>query len=144
LSTSKAKNLKLKMQNHNLKLKADLKTRSYKYAIRIVEFIDEFPNDMSTHVIAKQLIRAATSIGANIIEAHSSSSKKDFANFFNHSLKSANETKFGLGLLRDTKKIDKTKIEPLLQEAKELANMLASSLLTMRGKKWFWGFSCGF
>jgi four helix bundle protein len=57
------------MQNHNLKLKADLKTRSYKYAIRIVEFIDEFPNDMSTHVIAKQLIRAATSIGANIIEA---------------------------------------------------------------------------
>jgi four helix bundle protein len=81
LSTSKAKNLKLKMQNHNLKLKADLKTRSYKYAIRIVEFIDEFPNDMSTHVIAKQLIRAATSIGANIIEAHSSSSKKDFANF---------------------------------------------------------------
>jgi four helix bundle protein len=123
------------MQNHNLKLKADLKTRSYKYTIRIVEFIDKFPNDMSTHVIAKQLIRAATSIGANIIEAHSSSSKKDFANFFNHSLKSANETKFWLGLLRDTKKIDKTKIEPLLQEAKELANMLASSLLTMRGKK---------
>jgi four helix bundle protein len=126
LSTSKAK---------NLKLKADLKTRGYKYAIRIVEFIDEFPNDMTTHVITKQLIRSATSIGANIIEAHSSSSKKDFANFFNHSLKSANETKFWLGLLRDTKKIDKTKIEPLPQEAKELANMLASSLLTMRGKK---------
>jgi four helix bundle protein len=47
----------------------DSKTRAYKFALKIIELIDKLPRDMSTQVIAKQLLRAATSIGANIIEA---------------------------------------------------------------------------
>ena len=123
------------MQNQNSKFKIDLKHRAYKYSIKMIEFLDSLPYDTSTGVITKQLLRSATSIGANIVEAQASSSKKEFTNFFGYSLKSANESLYWLGLLRDAKKINNAQLSYLLQETKELANMLGSSVLTLRGKK---------
>ena len=115
--------------------KADIKDRSYKFAVGIIVFIDKLSKDSSSQIIAKQLIRSATSVGANIVEAQASPSKRDFTNFLNHALKSANETKYWLALLKDSNKIDPQTISPLLQEAKELANILASSIITLRGKR---------
>jgi len=123
------------MQNQNSKLKTDLKHRAYQYSIKIIEFLDVLPKDVSTGVITKQLLRSATSIGANIVEAKGTSSKRDFTNFFSHSLKSANESLYWLGLLRDAKKINSAQLEYLLDETKELANILGSSVLTLKGKK---------
>ncbi|MCK4385000.1 MAG: four helix bundle protein [candidate division Zixibacteria bacterium] len=124
------------MQNYNSKFKVDIKKRAYLYALEIIKFIDRLPkNDLSVHVIANQLMRSATSIGANIIEAQASSSKKEFTNFLNHSLKSANESKFWLGLLRDSGKAKRESVNSLLSETKELANILASSILTLKGKR---------
>ncbi len=80
------------MQNQNSKLKTELKYRAYQYPNKIIEFIYTLLKDNSTEVITKQLLRSATSIGANIIEAKGASSKRDFTNFFSHSLKSANES----------------------------------------------------
>ena len=60
----------------------DSKTRTYQFTLRIIRFIDSLPSDMSTKIIARQLLRAATSIGANIVEAQASPSRKDFTNFF--------------------------------------------------------------
>ena len=102
------------MQNQNSKLKTDLKHRAYQYSIKIIEFLDVLPKDVSTGVITKQLLRSATSIGANIVEAKGTSSKRDFTNFFSHSLKSANESLYWLGLLRDAKKINSAQLEYLL------------------------------
>ena len=123
------------MQNQNSKLKPNLKHRAYKYSIKMIEFIDTLPKDTCIEIIGKQLLRSATSIGANIVEAKGSSSKKDFTNFFSHALKSANESLYRLGLLRDAKKINNTQLDYLLGETKELANILASSILTLKGKK---------
>ena len=123
------------MQNQNSKPKTELKYRAYRYSIKMIEFIDALPNDISTSVIAKQLIRSSTSIGANIIEAKGASSKKDFANFFSYALKSANESLYWLGLLRDAKKLNSPSLDYLLKETKELANILGSSILTLKGKK---------
>jgi len=55
--------------------------------------------------------------------------------FYEIALKSANETKYWLGLLRDATDADKQKIEGLLKETQEISNILASSLLTMKKKK---------
>jgi four helix bundle protein len=123
------------MKNQNAKSKTDLKHRAYKYAVAIIEFLDTLPKDTSSQVIAKQLLRSATSIGANVVEAKGASSKKDFTNFFSHSLKSANESLYWLGLLRDAKKIDGPQLQYLLNETKELANILGSSILTLKGKR---------
>ncbi len=123
------------MQSQNSKLKVQLKHRAYEYSIKAIEFIDTLPRDRSTDVIAKQLLRSATFIGANIVEAKGASSKRDFTNFFSHALKSANESLYWLGLLRDAKKINNTHLEYLLKETGELANILGSSILTLKGKK---------
>lgn len=85
--------------------------------------------------MGKQLLRSGTSIIANYIEANSASSKKDFINFFTHALKSSNESKVWLALLRDTDKGDKAEIKWLIAELLEISNILASSILKLKGKK---------
>jgi four helix bundle protein len=79
------------------------------------------------------LLRSATSIGANVIEAQGAPSKKDYAHFFTHALKSANETKFWLKLLMDSGKADKEATNKLLKETTEIAKILAASIITMKG-----------
>jgi four helix bundle protein len=123
------------MQNDKSKFKDSFKKRTYSFALKIIKFIDELPKDNTCKVISNQLLRSATSIGANVIEAGAASSKKDYTNFFNHALKSANETKFWIGLLRDSAKADKNKSNVLLREAVEIANVLASSIITLKGKR---------
>jgi four helix bundle protein len=123
------------MQNQSSKLKNDLKRRAYQYSIAIIEFLDTLPKDTSSQVIAKQLLRSATSIGANVVEDKGASSRKDFTNFFSYSLKSANESLYWFGLLRDAKKINSPQLEYLLKETKGLANILGSSILTLKGKR---------
>jgi len=76
------------MQNCNSKFKIDIKKRAFLYALQTIKFVDQLNSrDLSVQVIARQLLRSGTSIGANIIEAQASSSRKEFTNFLNHSLK---------------------------------------------------------
>ncbi len=123
------------MQNQTSKYTVKLKDRAYRYSIDIIEFLDTLPKDTTSGIIMNQLLRSATSIGANIVEAQASSSRKDFTNFLNYSLKSANESLYWLGLLKDARKIHSNQLEYLLQETQELANILGSSILTLKGKK---------
>jgi len=123
------------MANDKEKFKKEFKSRIYQFILRLVKFIDTLPKDTSSQTFARQLLRSGSSIGANYIEAQAASSKKDFTNFFHHSLKSANESKFWLAILRDTDKGDKKEVEVLLQELVEIANILASSILTLKNKK---------
>ena len=115
----------------------DLKQRSYRYALDIIQYLEELPRGYVTETLGKQLLRPTTSIGANIVEAQSASSRKDFTNFYNHALKSADESKFWLGLLRDSGRNGSDKLSRLLGESHELSNILASSVLTLKGKKSF-------
>jgi len=123
------------MENDNVKFKNEFKKRLYNWVLRLIKFIDKLPKDSICSVMGKQLMRSGTSILANYIEANSASSKKDFINFFTHSLKSANESKVWLTLLRDTSKGDQKELKWLLDELIEIANILASSILTLKGKK---------
>lgn len=112
--------------------KLDIEKRSYSFALKIIKLVESLPHDQSSRIISDQLLRSATSIGANIVEAQAASSKKDFANFLNHALKSANETKFWLRLLQDSEKRSEAVINPLLEDTNQLGNILASSILTLK------------
>ena len=116
------------------KPKPDIKLRSYRFALSIIKLVDSLSHCRANIIIGDQVLRSGTSVGANIIEAQAASSRRDFKNFLNHSLKSANETTFWLALLRDSGKKSRGEIDPLLSEAKELANILASSILTLKKK----------
>ncbi len=123
-------------QMNNEQPKMELKKRAYVYALKIIKFIDALNmKDATANVIAKQLLRSATSVGANIIEAQAGSTKKDFTNFFAYALKSANESKFWLGLLKDSGKAQLENADELLKETHELANILGASILTLKGKR---------
>ncbi|MCL4386930.1 MAG: four helix bundle protein [Patescibacteria group bacterium] len=109
-------------------------SRCYKFSLDIIALADLLPNKRSARVISDQLIRSATSIGANLVEAKASSSRLEFKKFNEIALKSANESQYWLCLLRDAKLIGKERIELLLKEAIEIANMLASGVLKLKGK----------
>lgn len=117
------------------RVKNDMKRRIYDWILKLIRLVDQLPKDTSSQIIAKQLMRSGTSIGANYIEAQAAASRKDFANFISYSLKSANESKFWIALLRDTNKTNLTVLTPLLQELVEIANILGASLLTLKGRR---------
>ncbi len=123
------------MENDKAKFKNEFKKRLYNFVLRLIRFIDTLPKSSVNDIMGKQLLRSGTSILANYVEANSASSKKDFINFFTHSLKSSNESKVWLTLLRDTHKGEKQEIAWLLAELIEISNIIASSILTLKGKK---------
>jgi len=130
-----AQSSEFKTQSYQSKAKTELKYRSYQFSIEVIRFLKELPNERVFWVISDQLLRSATSVGANIIEAKAASSKRDFIKFYEISLKSANETKYWLGLLRDATEIDKEPINKLLSEITEIARMLSASIITMKGRR---------
>lgn len=121
------------MQNEQFK--NDVRKRAYVYALTIIRFLETLPKNQTCSVIGKQLLRSGTSIGANIVEAQASGTRKDFANFLNHALKSANESKFWLGLLRDSGNARPEEVDKILEETDQISRILGSSILTLRGKR---------
>lgn len=112
-----------------------MRYRAYDFSLLIIRFVSQFPDKRIYWIIADQLLRSSTSIGANLVEAKSSSSKREFIKYFEIALKSANETKYWLCLLRDSGLVSKDLVQPVLDEAIQLANIIGSSILTMKGKK---------
>ena len=123
------------MQNDNVKFKKEFKERLYRFVLRLLKFISTLPRNAITIVIIDQLVRSGTSILSNYIEARASSSKREFTNFFQYCLKSANESKVWLTLLRDTDNGDKKEIAYLLKELEEIAKIFAVSVISLKGKK---------
>ncbi len=120
--------------NSNQEFKRKLISRAFSLARKIISLVDQFPQKRSAWVITDQLLRAATSIGANIVEAQAASSKRDFLNFLNHALKSGNETKFWLALAKELDSKLNEKVNELLKETDELVKILGASISTIRGK----------
>lgn len=123
------------MENDKAKFKNEFKRRLYDFVLRLIKCLSALPKGPVNEVLIKQLVRSGTSVLANYVEANSASSKKDFINFFTHALKSANESKVWLVLLRDTQLGNRKELESLLRELTEIANVLASSILTLKGRK---------
>jgi len=76
-------------------------------------------------------------IGVNLVEATASSSRLEYKKFFEISLKSANETKYWLGLLRDTNKCNREQVNILLKETVEISNMIGSAVIKLKSKRYF-------
>jgi four helix bundle protein len=123
------------MKNDKEKFKKEFKQRIYKSILDLIKFLDSLDRkDPVVRVTIDQLLRSATSIGANYIEAQAANSKKDFTRFFHYSLKSANESKFWLALLRDSSKANKQEVNQLLDELVEISNIFGTSLITLKHK----------
>ncbi|MEO6315612.1 MAG: four helix bundle protein [Chitinophagaceae bacterium] len=106
-----------------------IKHRCFFFAKSVILFIKGSKYDRIYFSIFEQLLRSATSIGANVVEGSAGSSKKDWLKFLIIALKSANETKYWLCLIRDTIECDKTNLPEMLSEADELSRIIASIII---------------
>jgi len=107
----------------------------YNFTLKLIEFLDRLPQDNVSKRIGDQLLRSGTGIIGNYTEGQAASSRKDFTNFFNTSLKSTNESKLWFALLRDSKRAKPEEVAWFLNELNEIANIFGSSILTLKGKR---------
>ena len=103
--------------------------RCFYFSKDVILFIKGCKYERIYHSMFDQLLRSATSIGANVIEGKAGSSKKDWKNFYMIALKSANETKYWLCLISETLEISKSKIKELIIEANEISKIIASIIV---------------
>lgn len=105
-----------------------LLSKSKNFALLCIEFYQLLQKE-GEYVISKQFLRSATSIGANIHEAVSGQSKKDFYAKICIAFKEANETMYWIGLLKESS-ITSLNTHQLEEDCQEIIKMLASTKMT--------------
>ena len=115
-------------------MNSPLLDKSLDFATQIVLFYEDFSKTKKDTTIAKQLLRSATSIGANINEAVYGNSKADFISKLHISLKETGESIYWLKLLKNTKLVNYD-FDSLLSLAEEIKRMLIASLNTAKENK---------
>ena len=109
-----------------------LLTKSKAFALRVVRLY-KYLRERKESVIAKQMLRSGTSIGANIDESRYAQSKTDFTSKLQIALKEAAETEYWLELLRDGELVESSlAFDSLLADCIELVKLLTSSIKTAK------------
>lgn len=106
--------------------------KSFAFAVRIVRMYRYFSEFKKEYVLSKQLLRAGTSIGANIQEGLQGVSSKDFQYKLSISLKEAEETMYWLRLMKETDYIDDMTFNSMSADCHELIKILTAILKTSR------------
>ena len=110
----------------------ELRDRTKAFSLHIITVCDGIDSRKGRSVLVNQVIRSATSIGANIHEACYASSRADFINKFHIALKECVETEYWIDLLLGCAAISKTVACSLLQECGVIHRMLAKSITTAK------------
>lgn len=115
--------------------KYNLEDRTASFSGNIIDFVRKIKKDIVTAPLISQLVRSATSIGANYCEANGASSKKDFKNKIYICKKEAKETKYWLQLLGKASIENIEGCRKYWQEAHELTMIFSKIIITLEGKK---------
>jgi len=108
------------------KYNVKLDRRLFDFSIAVIKTMRLLPNNPESKVIHYQLTKSVTSAGANYEEAQAASSKLDFRNKIYISLKEIRETNYWLRIINELELLDKTEIQPLLDESVELKKIFGS------------------
>lgn len=128
------KNVELDKRNT---FKQQFKKRCFVFSISILRLSEIFRKKRINWIILDQLIRAATSIGANVVEGGNSTSRREFINYFQIALKSASETLYWLALLKEINKTETGKIDDLIQECTEIKKLISTIILNTKSNSRF-------
>ena len=112
----------------------DLEERTAQFAEGVFAVLNVIKKNPMNLPIVSQLIRSATSIGANYCEANDASSRKDFRNKIYLCKKEANETKYWLRILAQAQPEIKDKLRILWQEAQELNQIFQKIVNSLNAK----------
>ncbi len=115
-------------------MESPLKNKSFQYALRVVKLFKIFKEERKEFVLSKQLLRAGTSVGANIREAQNAQSNADFIHKLSISQKECDESLYWLELLYKSEYISKIEFQSIEKDANEILKMLRSAILTTKKK----------
>jgi|SRR6188768_4055840 len=110
----------------------NIKHRAFHFAKEVVLFVGQMKFDRIYFSLFDQLVRSSTSIGANLVEGMAGVSTKDFVNYNAIALKSANETKYWLCLIKEISIVDKNKIDEFIKEADEISRIVAKIIINTK------------
>lgn len=103
-----------------------IETKSFDFAVRIVNLYKHLNSEKKEFVLSKQLLRSGTSIGANVSEAQRGQSKADFTAKMSIALKEANETYYWIKLLHKTDYLTEQQYLSLQNDITEIIKLLVS------------------
>lgn len=120
------------MKDYSGDSKRVLQGKSYTFALRVIKLYNYLKDSKAEYVLSKQLLRAGTAIGALVSESEFAQSKADFANKLSVALKEANETRYWLRLIKDSKLITDEEFNSINPDAEELIRLLVASIKTAK------------
>ena len=110
----------------------ELKKRTKAFAVRVVKMTEAMPNGRASNIIARQVLRSATSVGANYRAACRSRSHREYTARIGVVEEEADESLYWLELLVETGIMDKSRLSALIKEADELTAIFTASSYTAR------------
>ncbi len=110
----------------------ELKKRTKKFALQVIEAVKKFPRTMPGEIVGRQVVRSATSVGANYRSACRAKSQADFISKLGIVEEEADETLYWLELAVDSKLMEMTDASPLIKEADELTSIFTASRKTAK------------
>lgn len=112
--------------------KSVLSDKSIKFAARIIKLNNFLVREQKEYIISKQIVRSATSIGANISEANYAQSNPDFVSKLSIALKETAETEYWIKLLGISEIITEAQYKSLLRDCLDIKRMLVASINTSK------------
>lgn len=110
----------------------ELRTRTRAFSLRVVKLVQTLPKNMIADVLGKQVLRCATSVGANYRAACRAQSGAMFITKLSIVVEEADETVYWLELIRDAGLVKPELLAELIDEAEQILKIMASSRKTAR------------
>lgn len=111
-----------------------IENKSFQFAIRIVRLYKFLCEEKKEYILSKQLLRAGTSIGANVTESQQAQSKPDFVSKISIALKEASETKYWIKLLGTTEYLSENQTKSILDDCVEIEKILVTILTSAKNQ----------
>ncbi len=111
-----------------------IKTKSFNFAIDIVNTYKSIIENKKEYELSKQLLRSGTSIGANIREGLNAQSLKDFIHKFSIAQKETDESLYWLELLKETNYITSDQFEKMNEKCLEIMKIISKIIVTSKNK----------
>ena len=109
-----------------------VREKSFRFAVRIVKLCKYLREAKKDSVMSRQLLRAGTSVGANVAESEHAQSRADFASKLNIALKEAAESDYWLRLLDETEYLSNGEFKSIIADCREIESLLASIVKTTK------------
>ena len=113
-------------------MRSNIEGKSFLFSVRIVKLCKYLQEEKKEYLLSKQLMRAGTSIGANVAEAEQAQSRADFIAKLSIALKEASETNYWLRLLNATDFLSEQEYLSIIMDCKELEKLLTAIIKTSR------------